>query len=65
MFIDGAWPEAFTANVCVNGMAAAKFVLSPACEAVMVQAPLPTNVGFVPLTVQTDEDAGLAVNAIG
>lgn len=43
-----------TAKLCGTEVAAA-YVLFPACEAVMVQVPTPTNVSVVPLTVQTVE----------
>jgi len=56
MVMFGLCPVGLTANVCVNGMAAAKVRLSPPCEAVMVQALTEVtfaNVTFEPLTVQT------------
>lgn len=59
----GDCPAALIAKVWVTGMAATKLVLSPGCEAVIVQAPEVTNVALVPLTVQTD--VVLEVNATG
>jgi len=58
MFRFGLCPVGLTANVCVNGTAAANVLLSPGWVAVMVQALVEVtlaNVTVEPVTVQTDD----------
>lgn len=56
-FIAGVWPAGLTVKETVTGKAAAKYRLSPGCEAVMVQVLAEVTLAKVatePLTVHTD-----------
>ena len=56
-FMAGVWPAGLTVKDTVTGAAAAKYWLSPGCEAVMVQVLAEVTLASVaeePVTVQTD-----------